>query len=312
MGDICDLGVFELARMYRGKKLSPVEAVDAHLERCERLNPLLHSFLLILRERARNAAAAADALFEAGVDLGPLQGVPVSVKDLIRMRGTRTTAASRVLLDAGPDEEDAVVVRRLQAAGAVIIGKTNLYEFASGDPEPGGTYPPVENPRKLGHLPGSSSSGAGAAAATGCGVIALGTDTGGSIRIPACLCGVAGIKPTTGSIELEGIIPLSWTLDSVGPLARRVRDAAAGLVACAGRPYGRLSFGDPSGAAFLKALEQPVRGWQLGVPRGDYFRQVQPPVAAAFEDTLRAFGELGCQLKEFDPPRVDAMPNLTQ
>jgi len=303
--------VFELARLYRENKLSPVEVVNFHLERCERLNPILNSFLLILKEQAMEAAQAMAALFRAGVDLGPLQGVPVSIKDLIQMRGTRTTAGSRVLLQEPLDQKDAIVVQRLQAAGAVIIGKTNLHEFASGDPDPAGPFGLVQNPRRVGSLPGSSSSGAGAAAAAGLGVIAMGTDTGGSVRIPAYLCGVAGIKPTTGRIELDGIIPLSWTLDSVGPLARRVRDVAAAFVACVGRPYGRLGFEDPSGAAFLSILNQPVRGWRIGIPKGEYFRQMQPVVAAAFENTLGVLRDLGCQLIDFDPPGVDLMPNLT-
>jgi aspartyl-tRNA(Asn)/glutamyl-tRNA(Gln) amidotransferase subunit A len=297
--------------MYRENKVSPVEVINAHLERCERLNPILNSFLLILKEQAKEAAQAMAALFRAGVDLGPLQGIPVSIKDLIHMRGTRTTAGTRVLLQEPPDQKDAIVVQRLQAAGAVIIGKTNLHEFASGDPDPVGPFGLVQNPRLIGYHPGSSSSGAGAAAAAGLGVIAIGTDTGGSIRIPAYLCGVAGIKPTTGQIELDGIIPLSWTLDSVGPLARRVRDVAAAFVACAGKPYGHLGFEDPSGVAFLNVLDQPVCGWRIGIPRGEYFRQMQPVVSAAFENTLRVLGDLGCRLIEFDPPGVDLMPSLT-
>jgi aspartyl-tRNA(Asn)/glutamyl-tRNA(Gln) amidotransferase subunit A len=309
--DLCKLGVFELGRMYREKKLSPVEVVDAHLERCERLNPILNSFLLILKEHAREAAQAMAALFRAGVDLGPLQGIPVSIKDLIQMRGTRTTAGSRVRLQEPLDQKDAIVVQRLLAAGAIIIGKTNLHEFASGDPDPAGPFGLVQNPRRLGYHPGSSSSGAGAAAAAGLGVIAVGTDTGGSVRIPAYLCGVSGIKPTTGKIELDGIIPLSWTLDSVGPLARRVRDVAAAFVACVGRSCGQLGFKDPSGNAFLNVLERPVRGWRIGIPAGEFFRQTQPAVSAAFESTLKVLGDLGCQLMEFDPPGVDSMPNLT-
>ena len=309
--NLCNLGVFELARLYRENKISPVEVVKAHLERCEQLNPVLNSFLLILKEAAKEAAQAMASLFRAGVDLGPLQGVPVSIKDLIRMRGTRTTAGSRVLLQEPPDQEDAIVVRRLRAGGAVIIGKTNLHEFATGDPDPAGPFGLVQNPRRIGHHPGSSSSGAGASVAAGVGVIAIGTDTGGSIRIPAYLCGVAGIKPTTGRIELDGIIPLSWTLDSVGPLARRVRDVAAAFVACAGRPCGHLGFEDSSGAAFLSVLGQPVRGWRIGIPRVEYFRQIQPVVSAAFEKSLRILGDLGCQLIEFDAPGVDLMPNLT-
>jgi aspartyl-tRNA(Asn)/glutamyl-tRNA(Gln) amidotransferase subunit A len=187
----------------------------------------LNAFLLILRESAIKASQAMENLFQAGVDLGPLQGVPVSVKDIIRLRGTITTGASRVLLQAQPDQRDAGIVRLLPQAGGIIIGKTNLHEFATGDPDPAGPFGLVQNSRSVGYHPGSSSSGAGAAVAAGLGVIALGTDTGGSVRIPVCLCGVAGLKPTTGSVDLAGIIPLSRTLDTVGPLGRCVSDIAA-------------------------------------------------------------------------------------
>ncbi len=277
-----------------------MEVINAHLLRCERLNPLLKAYLVLLHDSARQTAGAMETLFQAGVDLGPLQGVPVSVKDLIRMRGTRTTAGSRVLLQEPPDQKDAVVVQRLRAAGAVMIGKTNLHEFASGDPEPDGPFGLVQNPRRIGYYPGSSSSGAGAAAAAGLGVIAVGTDTGGSVRIPACLCGVAGLKPTTGRIPLEGVIPLSSTLDTVGFLARRVSDAGAALAVGA----------DQAPPFSLEHLHQRVEGWRVGVPSGGFFSQMQPAVASAFEDTQRLLGDLGCQLRDFDPPGIEEMPEL--
>ena len=309
--DLCNLGIFELAWLYRGKKVSPVEVVKAHLRRCDRLNPVLNAFLVVLRDSALEAAQAAEALFRAGVDLGPLQGVPVSVKDIIRVRGTRTTAASKVLLEEELDQSDAGVVRRLRGAGAILIGKTNLHEFATGDPDPAGPFGLVQNPRLVGCHPGSSSSGAGAAAAAGLGIIAIGTDTGGSVRIPAYLCGVAGLKPTTGRIDLEGIIPLSWTLDTVGPLARRVRDVGAAWSACAGRPIGRLHPAAPAAREIPENLDREVRGWRLGIPTGGYFRLLQPAVSGAFEGTLRTLEDLGCQLMDFDPPGVEGMADLT-
>jgi aspartyl-tRNA(Asn)/glutamyl-tRNA(Gln) amidotransferase subunit A len=243
--------------------------------------------------------------------LGPLQGVPVSVKDIIRVRGTRTTAASKVLLEEDLDQSDAVVVRRLRAAGAILIGKTNLHEFATGDPDPAGPFGLVQNPRLVGYHPGSSSSGAGAAAAAGLGVIAIGTDTGGSVRIPAYLCGVSGLKPTTGRIDLEGIIPLSWTLDTVGPLARRVRDVGGAWAACAGRKIGKLEPTGPAAAQFQENLDRSVRGWRLGIPVSGFFRPLQPAVSEAFEGTLKVLGDLGCQLTNFDPPGIKGMPDLS-
>ena len=309
--DLCKLGVFELARLYREKQISPVEVVEAHLRRCDRLNPVLNAFLVILRDSAMEAARASESLFRAGVDLGPLQGVPVSVKDIIRVRGTRTTAASKVLLEEDLDQSDAVVVRRLRAAGAILFGKTNLHEFATGDPDPAGPFGLVQNPRLIGYHPGSSSSGAGAAAAAGLGIIAMGTDTGGSVRIPAYLCGVSGLKPTTGSIDLEGIIPLSWTLDTVGPLARRVKDVGAAWAACAGRKSGSLKPMGPTAAKFQENLDRPVRGWRLGIPASGFFRPLQPAVSEAFEGTLKVLKDLGCQLGDFDPPGIGEMPDLT-
>ncbi|MBI4495740.1 MAG: amidase [Deltaproteobacteria bacterium] len=306
--EICELGVWDLAGRYRRGELLPSEVIDAHLQRCQRLNPLLNAFVTLLPESAREAAAAADKLFRAGVDLGPLQGVPVSVKDLIRVHGTGTTAGSRILLAESPDRIDAVVVQRIRRAGAIVIGKTNLYEFAFGNPEPDGPFGLVQNPRRVGHHPGGSSSGAGAAVASGLGVIGLGTDTGGSIRIPAYICGVSGLKPTTGRISLDGVIPLSWGLDTAGPLARRVSDVAMAWSVCAAREG--IGSGAPSGTAERNFLDRPVRGWRVGIPEGKFFSKVQPAVRAAFENTRRLLGDLGCQLIPFDPPEIEAMPEL--
>ncbi len=303
--ELCSLSVFDLAPSYRRGELSPVEVVQAHLNRCERWNPVLNAYLVLMRDSAMEAARAAEALFRAGIDLGLLQGVPVSVKDLIRVQGTRTTAGSRVLLEAPVDQSDAWVVRRLRAAGSIIMGKTNLHEFAIGDPDPKGPFGLVQNPRRIGWHPGSSSSGAGAAVAAGLGVVGIGTDTGGSVRIPASLCGVVGLKPTTGSISLEGIIPLSWTLDSVGPLARRVKDVTVALAGL------RNSGGMETESDFLDLLNQTVRGSRVGVPRGEFYEKVQPAVRDAFEGTLRTLRDLGCQLIDFEPPGLAEMVELT-
>ena len=305
--EICEMGVAELGRLYRRGEMSPVEVIEVHLQRAERLNPLLNAFLILLKDPARQAALAADALFKAGIDLGPLQGIPISVKDLIRVRGTRTTAGSRVLLEEEVDAADAWIVRRLREAGSVIIGKTNLHEFASGDPDPEGPFGLVQNPRRIGYHPGSSSSGAGAATAAGLGTIAIGTDSGGSVRIPACLCGIAGLKPTTGRISLNGIIPLSTTVDTVGPLARRVSDVAAAFSVCTAKGSEDL---DSSWEHFLRKLEEPVSGWQVGIPRQGFFRKVQPVVEESFQKTLSVLEDLGCQLRDFHPPEVEAMPDL--
>ena len=312
MGDeICNLGIFDLARLYRLGEVSPVEVISAHLKRCERLNPPLNAFLAIFHESANHSAKAMEALFKAGIDLGPLQGVPVSVKDIIRVRGTQTTAGSRIFLQEPPDQNDAVVVQRLRAAGAIIIGKTNLHEFASGDPDPTAPFGLVQNPRRIGYNPGMSSSGAGAAVAAGLGIIAIGTDTGGSIRIPACLCGVCGLKPTTGRISMEGIIPLSSSLDTVGPLARRVSDVAMAFDVCAGQPVKETWVANQTAAYSYGQPDGKLCNWRVGVPVGEYFDQLQPGVASSFRNTLKVLGDLGCQVVDFDPPGADIMVELT-
>jgi aspartyl-tRNA(Asn)/glutamyl-tRNA(Gln) amidotransferase subunit A len=232
--EICAFGVSELGRLYRRGELSPVEATKACLERIKRLQPILNAYLSVTEETALASARVAEQQFRAGIDVGPVQGIPVSVKDIIRATGTRTTAASRLLQEAPPDTDDATVTKRLRASGAVLLGKLNLHEFAYGDPDPDGPFGVVQNPRRLGHQCGGSSSGCGAATAAGLGVVSFGTDTGGSIRHPAAVCGVYGLKPTYGLVPLTGVIPLSPYLDTVGPLGRSVADVAAGLAAIAG------------------------------------------------------------------------------
>lgn len=305
--EICNLGVLDLARLYRTGEISPVEVVRSHHQRCERLNPTLNAFLTLLNDSAIKTAHAMETLFRAGTDLGPLQGVPISIKDLINLRGTRTTAGSRVLLQEPPDQNDAWIVQRLQGAGAIIIGKTNLHEFASGDPDPSGPFGLVQNPRRIGHHPGSSSSGAGAATAAGLGVIAVGTDTAGSARIPACLCGVVGLKPTTGKIGMEGIIPLSPTLDTIGILARRVTDAAIALMVCYGDTPTDATAINQRIAYFTQQIGKTVSGWRVGIPTGGFFQKMQPAVMVAFENTLRVLCDFGCQLINFDPPGIENM-----
>jgi len=312
--EICSLGVSELARLYRQKELSVFEVVNSHLQRCERLNPILNAFIHILHESAMKAAKAMDNLFKAGIDLGPLQGIPISVKDIICVRGTVTTAGSPVLLHEPPDKDDAEVVQLLRRAGGIIIGKTNLYEFAAGDPDPSGPFGLVQNPRCIGCHPGSSSSGAGASVSAGLGVIAIGTDTGGSVRIPAYLCGVTGLKPTTGRISMEGIIPLSFTMDTVGPLGRRISDVAAVWDACDGSNH--LGAFDQLSSSGRNKLDRPVTGWHVGVLEGEYFGQLQPEVSNIFQNTLKLLSELGCRLNSVSPQvsedTLEAYINIVQ
>ncbi|MBI3964692.1 MAG: amidase [Chloroflexi bacterium] len=308
--DVCALGVAELAEAYRKGRLSPVEVTRATLERIDALNPKINAFRTVLHESALAAAEAAERQLRAGIDLGPLHGVPVSVKDIIRVKGTVTTAGSPVLMDAPPDEEDASVTTRLRQAGAVLVGKVNLHEFATGGPDPNGPFGLVKNPRKVGYQPGSSSSGSGSATAAGLGVISLGTDTGGSVRNPAALCGTVGIKATYGRVPVHGVIALSVNLDHVGPLARSVYDTAAGLQAIAGHERR-----DPYSAAvptddYLGAIGRDINGLRVGVPTNALYRQVHPEVREVHEQALKMLESVGFDLVEVDLPDADDVEAL--
>ncbi len=310
--EVCGLGVRELGRRYRTRQLSPVEVTQATLRRIVRLNPELRAYITVLDASAPLAARAAEQQLLAGIDLGPMHGVPVAVKDMIRVRGTRTTAASRLFLDAPLDQEDATVVRRLRAAGAVVIGKLNLHEFGRGEPERHGPFGLVQNPRKMGHQPGSSSSGSAAAVAAGLAVVALGTDSGGSVRHPASMCGVVGLKPTYGLVPLRGIIPLSPALDHVGVLARSVADVAAALTAIAGHDVA-----DPTSLLapvpdYLPALDQDVRGLRLGFPTNPHYQFGQPDALAVLEQARQALLDLGLTAAAVEVPYAEETNDLSR
>ena len=305
MTELCSLGVGELGRLYRSRALSPVEVTKAILQRIERLNADFNIFLTVLSASALAAAAAAELQLAKGVDLGPLHGIPVSVKDIMRVAGTRTTAGSRMLVDAPQDREDAVVVQRLHRAGAILLGKVNLHEFAMGDPDPDGPFGNVQNPRKPGYYAGSSSSGSGAAVAAGLGTLSYGTDTGGSIRHPASLCGVVGLKPTNGLVSCGGVIPLSPGMDCVGPLGRTVADVAAGLAAVAGYDGGDPHADPTPPSDYLAALGRDVRGLRLGLPTNAIYRFGQPEVLSIQERGRQALIGLGLTPIPLELPRAE-------
>jgi aspartyl-tRNA(Asn)/glutamyl-tRNA(Gln) amidotransferase subunit A len=309
---LCALGAMDLARMYRSGEVSPVEVTNATLDRIERLNPELNAYLTVLSESALAAARAAEAQFRAGVDLGTMQGIPVSVKDIIRVAGTHTSAASMVLDDAPTDGEDATVVKRLRAAGAIVLGKVNLHEFAFGDPNPKARFGLVQNPRKIGYQCGGSSSGSGCATAAGLGVVSLGSDTGGSVRHPAAVCGVTGLKPTYGLVSVGGVIPLSADLDHVGPFGRSVADVAAGLTAIAGwDPDDRYSK-RVHGENYLSALELDVRGLRLGLPTNPVFRFGFPEALGLIDHARDTLLENGLQPVEFALERVTEVTEIVR
>jgi aspartyl-tRNA(Asn)/glutamyl-tRNA(Gln) amidotransferase subunit A len=289
-----DLPLTELARKIANAEISSVEVTSAYLERVQRFDDTLRAFITVDAERALAAAQAADA---AAAPTGPLHGVPVALKDNIATANLRTTGGSRVLADWVPTE-DAQVVRDLKRAGAVILGKTNLHEFAYGGTCTNVEFGAVRNPWSTTHVPGGSSGGSGVAVAAGMCAAALGTDTAGSIRLPASQCGVVGLKPTYGRISIDGVIPLAWSLDHLGPLTRTVADAALVYRVLAGTP--------PS-----THFNTGIGGLRLGVPRHFFYENLQPDVGAAVEDSLQILRDLGADLVDVVWPDVQLSNSIT-
>ena len=296
--ELCFLNVTELAPLLRARKLSPVEIVHALLERIDTLNGDLIAYLHISAEHALAAAQAAEIEIGSGGYRGPLHGIPVAYKDIYDVQGMPTTAASKVM--AGyVAAEDSTVAARLRRAGAICLGKLNTIEFASGSMEVFGT---ARNPWNTAMFPGGSSSGSGTALAAHMVPLATGSDTGGSIRNPASFCGIVGLKPTYGRISRAGIIPLSWSLDHAGPMARTVADLALMLQAMAG-PDRR----DPSATVqpvpdYHAALKGDLQGLRLGVPRSYYFEHADPEVVAAVRTAIATMQQLGATVREIDLP----------
>lgn len=276
--DVAYLSVAELGRLFRARQLSPVELVRVYLERIARLNPRLNAYLTVVEEAALDEARRAEGEIARGKSRGPLHGIPIAVKDNIDSAGVRTTAGSKILAAYVP-AQDAPVLARLRAAGAILLGKTHLHEFAYGVTSENVHYGPARNPHDPGRIPGGSSGGSAIAVAAGLCAAALGTDTGGSIRIPAALCGVAGFKPAFHSLPMEGIVPLCRSLDHVGPIARTAEDAGILYTAMRGEK------GKTPGRGAASRKRSPARGrMRVGWPREYFFERLAPEVARAMEE----------------------------
>lgn len=289
--DLAYASIAELAPAIRTRALSPVEIVEALLARIERF-AVLNAFITVTAEVALVQARDAAREIGRGEYRGPLHGIPVSLKDLFDTRGIRTTCGSRILAEHVPSR-DATVAERLRTAGAVLIGKNAMHEFAFGVSNDNPHYGPTRNPWALDRIPGGSSGGSGAAVAAGLGPASLGTDTGGSVRIPASLCGVVGLKPTYGRVSRRGVFPLAWTLDHVGPLTRTVEDAAIVLQAIAGPDPGDPStLGHPV-PDFVAGSRQPVSGLPAGVVTDEYHEAMSEDVRAQFRAALDVLASLG-------------------
>jgi aspartyl-tRNA(Asn)/glutamyl-tRNA(Gln) amidotransferase subunit A len=300
------LSVAEAARCIAAREFSSGDLTEAYLARIEALNPLLNAYITVLAEAARADARAATQRALDGELRGPLDGVPIGLKDLYATQGVRTTAGSKILAKHIP-ARDATVTALLRRAGVVLLGKLNTHEFAFGITNNNPHYGATRNPWDTQRIPGGSSGGSGAAVAAGLAAMAMGTDTGGSIRIPAALCGVVGLKPTHGRVSTAGIIPLAWSLDHAGPLAQTVEDAAIVLQAIAGPDPA-----DPATppvpvpdyrAAVIRGREQGLSGVRLGVPRHDFF-EAEAGVVAAVDAALEVLRGLGAVVEEVETPAL--------
>lgn len=302
--DLAFLSIDEVARLIRTKAISPVELLEHVLARVERLNPKINAFITVLADEARRAARLAEREILRGRYRGLLHGLPISLKDNFWTRGVRTTAGSSILRDFVPDA-DSTVARRLARAGAILIGKTNLHEFAYGVTTENPHFGPARNPWALEHIPGGSSGGSAAAIAAGLGFGSMGTDTGGSIRIPAALCGIVGLKPTYGRVSCYGVVPLARSLDHAGPLARTVADVAVLLRAVAGSdPLDSAAARKPV-PDYAAALRRRMERVRLGRPRNYFFDHVDGEVEQALGAAARELEQLGARIEDVQLPHIE-------
>ena len=299
--ELCYLSLRSLGTLMQRRELSPVEATETVLDRVEKFDRQLNSFITPLRDQAMAQARAAEREILDGHYRGPLHGVPIAAKDLYYTKGIRTTAGSKILSDFIPTY-DATVIARLQDAGAILIGKLNMHEFARGATNSssliGGCYNPWDTLR----VTGGSSGGSGAALAAGLCYGALGSDTGGSIRIPAAFCGVVGLKPTYGRVSRHGVFPLSWSLDHVGPMARTVADAALMLQVIAGHDRHDLTTRTAIVPDYMASLTGDIEGARLGIPQEFYFEQLDAEVADSVRAAVQTLERAGARVEEVSLP----------
>jgi aspartyl-tRNA(Asn)/glutamyl-tRNA(Gln) amidotransferase subunit A len=303
--DLAFLGLAEAAGLIRAKKLSPVEYVTALLARIERHDDKLNAFIALTPERALTAARAAEAEIAAGHWRGAFHGIPYALKDIIDVEGLATTAHSRILI-GNTARRHAVVTERLEAAGGVLLGKLSTHEFAIGGPSFDLPWPPARNPWNRDHFCGGSSSGSGAGLAAGFFPAALGSDTGGSIRNPASMCGITGMKPTYGRVSRRGVVPLAFSLDHIGPMTRTVRDNAALLQVIAGHDPNDPGSADEPVPDYAPLLGQDVKGLRIGVIRHFYARDVagDPEQVEALDSAVGLFAAAGAETTEIVLPSL--------
>ena len=307
-GQTINVSLEEAATLLRERPVSPVELTEACLARIQAVEPRLNAFVTVTADLARAEARAAEGEIAAGRYRGPLHGIPVAVKDLFVTKGIRTTAGSRILATWIP-EEDATVVRKLRAAGAVLLGKLGLHEFAYGISSVNPHFGDVHNPWDTTKIPGGSSGGSAVAVVAGEAYAALGSDTGGSIRIPAALCGCVGLKPTYGRASLFGAVPLAWSLDHPGPLARTVRDVAIATQAISGYDPRDPISADRAVPDLLAGIERSARGLRVGVPTDHVWEECDAAIARAVRAAIETLARAGADVREIRWPRAAEYAN---
>ena len=295
--EVLDLSLAEAAVAVRERRVSPVELVRRCLGRIEAHDPQLRAWITVCGDEALAQARAGEQALRSGTSVGPLHGVPIALKDNIATRGIRTTAGSRILADWIPDE-DATVTARLRAAGAIILGKLNMHEFAWGGTSDNPHYGTVRNPWNTDRFAGGSSGGSGVAVAARMCFGAMGTDTGGSIRLPSAINGITGIRPTYGRVSNHGIVPLAWSMDTAGPMARTAEDCAILFDVIAGHDPRDPTTAARSAPPCLPGLREAIRGLRIGVIPGYFFHHLQPAVEAAVRRALDVFHTLGAKVIE--------------
>jgi len=305
--EIVWLSLAEASARLRDRAVTSLELTRACLARIQRLNPTLNAFITVTADQALRDAKAADTEIAQQRRRGPLHGIPIALKDLVDTAGIKTTAGSAVFADRVP-REDAEVVRRLKDAGAVMLGKLNMHEFAYGDSSAQSHYGPVRNPWNPDRVAGGSSGGSAAAVAAGLCYAALGSDTGGSIRQPAAYCGIVGLKPTYGLVSTRGVVPLSWSLDHIGPMCRTVMDAALSLQPIAGydpNDTNSLAASPPDYAAALGSRPAALR---LGLPRAVFYESLDAEIERAVNEALRVLRGLSASVQDVRLPPYKTLP----
>jgi len=305
--ELTSLSLEDAGGLLQSRKLSPVDLTEACLARIARLNPALNAFITVTADAARADAKAAESEIVRGRRRGPLHGIPIALKDLFDTAGVRTTAASAIFADRVP-AEDADVVRRLKMSGAIVLGKLNMHEFAYGDTSAQSHFGPVRNPWNQARVSGGSSGGSGAAVAARLCFGALGSDTGGSIRQPSAYCGIVGLKPTYGRVSTRGVVPLSWSLDHVGPMCRTVADTALLLQPIAGYDALDTNSVDAPVPDYTRALRQRVSALRIGLPRAVFYESLDPEIEQAMRNALDVLRRLTASTRDVELPGYETLP----